>query len=151
MSEIARIADQLHRAFYGEAWHGPSVLELLRQVSAERAAAHPLPSAHSVWEVVNHITAWKRAIPVRLRGTAIELSGEQDWPPVSDASAAAWERALRELETAHAELEAAVRLLPDSRLTDPVAGRDYDVYFMLHGLVQHDLYHAGQIAVLKKG
>jgi uncharacterized damage-inducible protein DinB len=151
MSEISRIADQLHRGFYGEAWHGPAVLELLQGVTAAQAVARPVGSAHSIWEIVQHVSAWKRAIPIRLRGGEIELTGDQDWPPVTDASPDAWDRTLHELKVAHAELEAAVRLLPVSRLGERVPSRDHDVYFLLHGMVQHDLYHAGQIAVLKKG
>ena len=150
MSEITRISDQLHRAFYGEAWHGPSVMELLKGVTATQAAAHPMPPAHSIWEVVNHIAAWKEAVVRRLQGEAVELKGDKDWPPVKDANASSWKKALAALEEAHQRLEKTVSGLSDPVLDGPVPNRDHNVYFMLHGVIQHDLYHAGQIAVLKK-
>lgn len=150
MSEMSRISDQLHRAFYGEAWHGSSVMELLKGVTATQAAAHPMPPAHSIWEVVNHITAWKGAVVRRLQGEEVELKGDKDWPPVKDPSAASWRKTLAALEESHQRLEKAVAGLTDASLDSPVPNRDHNVYFMLHGVIQHDLYHAGQIALLKK-
>ncbi|HXZ80916.1 MAG TPA: DinB family protein [Terriglobales bacterium] len=150
MSEVKRIADQMQRAFEREAWHGPSLLELLGDVDAPTAAAHPVNEVHSIWEIVYHLTAWKRAIPVRMRGEAIELRGEQDWPPVEDVGESAWQATLDNLKTAHRGLHEATLALPEARLSDPVPNRPHNIWFMLHGMVQHDLYHAGQIALLKK-
>ena len=150
MPEAARIEDQLKRALEGEAWHGPSVLELLADVTPAQAAAKPLPGAHSIWEIVVHITAWVAAVRGRLGGQPIDLSPEQDWPAVRDTSKAAWARSVEALKTAHQDLRFAISLLDDSRLNDIVPGKRYSIYFMLHGVIQHDLYHAGQIALLKK-
>ena len=147
---MQRIADQLHRAYSGGAWHGPALRELLAGVSAKQAAARPVAGAHNIWELVLHITAWKRAVRKRAMGKALELSPRQDWPPVGKAGAAAWRKTLRALGTAHRQLEKTVTRLPESRSNRIVPGRKHTVYFMLHGLVQHDLYHAGQIALLKK-
>ena len=149
-AESKRIADQLHRAYAGGAWHGPALCELLAGVTAKQAAARPLAGVHNLWEIVLHITAWKKAVRRRLRGEALELSPRQDWPPVGKAGAVAWRKTLKALEKAHRELEKTVARLPESRLSRIVPGRKHTVYFMLHGLVQHDLYHAGQIALLKK-
>ena len=150
MSEVARIADQLRRSFEGGAWHGPAIVELLKGVTAAQAAAKPLSGAHSIWELVLHIAAWKRAVRRRLEGKATEVSPEDNFPVVRDASAAAWRQAQQRLADAHRELEEAVAALPESRLDEIAPGRDHTIYFMLHGQVQHTLYHAGQIAVLKK-
>jgi hypothetical protein len=61
MKETERIRDQLHRAFAGDAWHGPSVLEILENVTASQAATRPIAGAHSIWELVLHIKAWNDA------------------------------------------------------------------------------------------
>src|SRR5580700_4091961 len=90
MSEAHRIADQLRRAFDGDAWHGDSVFEILNGVTATRAAARPIAGAHSIWELVLHIAAWDGAVLRRLGGTAIELRDEQNFPPVKDTNEAAW-------------------------------------------------------------
>lgn len=150
IEEKPRIADQLKRAFEGDAWHGPAVLEVLEGVNARAAASKPVSGAHSIWEIVLHIAAWDGAIRRRMAGQALQLSDEQDFPPVKDSSDAAWHRALENLKQSHAELIQALLAMPDYRLTAQVPGKDYDFYHMLHGAVQHELYHAGQIALLRK-
>lgn len=150
MSEVARIGSQLKRAFEGEAWHGLSLKELLAGVTAEQAAAKPLVGAHSIWEIVLHIAAWERVALRRLEGQTALISTEEDWPTVNDTSETAWREALANLESGHRQLRAALRTLTDADLDKLVAGQQYSVYFLLHGVIQHDLYHAGQIALLKK-
>lgn len=153
MSETARIADQLRRAFDGEAWHGDSVLEILSGVTAAQAAARPIAHAHTIWELTLHIAAWDGAVLRRLGGAAVELSDGENFPRVADCSDAAWRSALAQLRRVHEQLIAAVAAFPDSRLDDIVPGKEgshYTFYYMLHGVVQHELYHAGQIALLKK-
>jgi len=150
MTEINRIVDQMDRAMNGEAWHGPHLEDLLQDVSAQQASAHPVKGAHSIWELVNHIAAWNFILANRARGTAVTVTQEQDWPPVTDTSAASWKKALDNMRDARAQLRAATLLLNDVQLEDIAPGKDHSLYIMLHGGVQHDLYHAGQIAVLKK-
>jgi uncharacterized damage-inducible protein DinB len=150
MQEIKRIVDQLKRAYEGEAWHGPSLRELLNGVTAETAAKKPLAHAHSIWEIVLHVAAWENAVRRRIEGEALDLSQEEDWPPVNDTSEAAWKKALADLESGHKRLRETIQRLTDSQLDGLAADQKYTVYFMLHGVIQHDLYHAGQIALLKK-
>lgn len=150
MAESRRIADQLHRAYAGHAWHGPALRQLLRGVSARQAAARPVRNAHTIWELVLHITAWKKAVRRRMLGKALQLSPRENFPPMPAATAANWKATLAALGAAQAELHRAVSALPDSKLKKKVPGKPYSLYVMLHGLVQHDLYHAGQIALLKK-
>jgi uncharacterized damage-inducible protein DinB len=150
MTEIDRIVDQMDRAFGGDAWHGPSLESLLDGVSAEQASQHPIAGAHSIWELVNHIASWNSIAQHRASGEEVEVSDEQDWSAVRDTSDAAWKRSLEHLRECRTRLRAAVQKLPEHKLNDIVPGKDHSQYVMLHGAVQHDLYHAGQIAVLKK-
>jgi uncharacterized damage-inducible protein DinB len=151
MSEIKRIVDQMDRAMNGEAWHGPHLEELLKDISAQQAAAHPVAGAHSIWELVNHIGAWNAILAQRAADHAVSVTPEQDWPPVPDASAESWKRALERMRASRAQLRSAVENLKDAQLDNIAPGKDHSIYVMLHGGVQHDLYHAGQIAVLKRG
>ena len=151
MSEKKRLNDQLKRAFEGTAWHGPSVSEVLVGVNAQQAAAHPLAGAHSIWELALHIQTWERVGRRRIQEfVPIDVSDEEDWPAVNDTSEAAWARTLEELRSNHQALRAAIREMDDARLEEIVPGTTYSVYFLLQGVIQHDLYHAGQIALLKK-
>ena len=149
-SESSRLADQLRRAFSGPAWHGPALLQLLKDVDAKTAAAKPLANAHSIWELVLHIAAWDGAALRRIGGKRAQLTDKQNFPPVPEVTEAAWREAVAHAKRAHDELVQTVAALPDSRLREIVPGKRYDFYHMLHGVAQHELYHAGQIAVLKK-
>jgi uncharacterized damage-inducible protein DinB len=151
VSEASLIAEQLRRAFNGNAWHGPSVLELLNGVDAGTAAAKPIPDAHSIWELLLHIAVWDGAAMVRLGGKTYQPEGDDNFPPVRDVSEGPWQEAISEAKRVHDKLVRTVAALPDARLRDRVPGKRYNFYFMLQGIAQHELYHAGQIAVLKKG
>jgi uncharacterized damage-inducible protein DinB len=149
MSEVSRISDQLKRAFEGDAWHGPAVMEVLAGVTAEQARARPIENAHTIWEIVLHISAWTDAVRQRVENHSVRLNDAEDWPAPTDREEA-WKRALTELSTRHVALMHALERLEDSDLDRSVAGEDYTKYFLLHGLIQHHLYHTGQIALLKK-
>ena len=149
-SESARIADQLRRAFDGAAWHGPALLELLKDIDAVAAAAKPIPTIHSIWELVLHIAAWDTACLRRLSGEKLQLIGEQNFPRVPKPTQADWRKAVAHTRRSHDALVKTVAALPDSCLRDYVPGKRYDFWNMMHGVVQHELYHAGQIAILQK-
>jgi uncharacterized damage-inducible protein DinB len=150
MAERERIADQLGRALEGGAWHGPALRELLQWVSAATAAAQPIPGAHGIWEILLHITAWTQAVRRRLQGDPARLPPQEDWPPVGETSDEAWAAALDRLGQAQQELLDELARLPPERLEEPIVPGRESVYVTLHGLVQHHMYHAGQIALLKK-
>jgi uncharacterized damage-inducible protein DinB len=151
MSEAARIAEQLRNAFDGNAWHGPAVLELLADIDPATAAAHPLPETHSIWELVLHIAAWDDAVNRRIvERKALQLKAAQNFPPVKDKSSAAWKKTLAQLKQTHATLVKTAAGLTEKDLDARVPGKKYNIRFMLDGVVQHELYHAGQIAILKK-
>ncbi|CAN5597978.1 MAG: DinB family protein [Pyrinomonadaceae bacterium] len=150
MNEIERIEVQLKLAFEGGAWHGPAVLETLEGITAKQAAAHPLAGVHSIWELVVHIAAWEDACRRRLGGDRAELSTAEDWPPVTDTTETAWVITKAALIEGHDKLRAAIAFLTAARLDEPILQNMPSVYITIHGVIQHDLYHAGQIAILKK-
>jgi len=150
MSEVARILDQFDRAFRGEAWHGPCLQDLLQGTTAQDAAKHGVAGAHSIWELVNHVAAWHQIVRRELAGEAVEVTPDMDWPPVWEATEISWKRTLEHLDESRQRLRADADKLKEAELGETPKGQKYTRYVMLHGLVQHDLYHAGQIAILKK-
>jgi uncharacterized damage-inducible protein DinB len=149
--ETERIVDQMERAFEGDAWHGSSISEILADIPAEVAALRPQPDAHSIWEIVLHTTVWQRTVRQRLEGRPIaSLPDEEDWPRVTDASPSAWAEAVRDLRAEYELLRTEALQWSDSDLGETTEGQRYTVYEMLQGVIQHNLYHAGQIAILKK-
>lgn len=157
--ESSRIADQLRRALVGgddeesvgEAWHGPAVETLLLDVDAAQAAARPVPGAHSIWEILQHMTVWLEAVRIRVEeDRPYDPTPRQDWAEVTDTSAEAWQALQERHRRAGDALEEVIEQLDDRRLELGVAGKAYNGYVMLHGIIQHELYHAGQIALLKR-
>lgn len=152
MNEIDRIEDQLRRAHEGGAWHGPSLNELLSDVTAEQAAAKPIENAHSIWELVLHIAAWEDAVRRRLINERAEVTDEENFPTITDTSEEAWQKTLEYVRDVNKKLREAVLETNDERLNGPIMPLEgmSSRYVSFHGAVQHTLYHAGQIAVLKK-
>jgi uncharacterized damage-inducible protein DinB len=120
-------------------------------VTAGQAAAKPVAGAHSIWEIVLHVTVWEEAVRRRLGGEPVQPTPEEDWPPVRETGDAAWNATLDRLRHGHQGLRRAVSKLSDARLKEDVPGSDLTIYHLVHGVIQHDLYHAGQMAILKKG
>jgi uncharacterized damage-inducible protein DinB len=147
---IENIVDQMNRAFRGEAWHGPSLMETLEGVTAITAARRSIADAHTVWELVQHVTVWKRTVERRLNGEPIELTSAEDWPSMPNTTPENWATVLDQLRRAHESLVRTFSAFTPERLDDIVPGKDYSVYFMMLGTAQHDCYHAGQVAVVKK-
>ena len=148
-NEITRIKDQLEKAFYGGAWHGPSVTETLNGTSSNKAAAKPVGGAHSIWEIVLHLSVWHSAVRKRLLGYPANITDEEDWQQIKDVSEISWAKDLIKLRNCMDELIDTVEKFDQTKLDDKAEGKNYSNYFMLHGLVQHDIYHSGQIALLK--
>jgi uncharacterized damage-inducible protein DinB len=150
-AELRRLEQQLRIALAGEAWHGPAVLELLAGVVPEQAAARPISGAHTIWELVLHLGGAYRLVLRRLRGDPRPLSPEEDWPAVGEVSPDSWRDAVTTLRNLNAEVRRALAGFPAERLDQPLVRESpYTAYAQFIGLTQHDLYHAGQIALLER-
>lgn len=155
--ETERLREELRRSLEGDAWHGAPLLQVLAGVDAARAAAGPISEAHSIWELVVHVTAWVREVARRCDGGVPRIPPEADWPEIGDVGDAAWADVVMDLRRAHAELDAALSRFPEERLDEIVGGeRDAPLgvgvtwHVVLHGVAQHNAYHAGQMALLRK-
>ena len=158
MSEILNIVDQLEREFRGDAWHGSPLVSILNGINPTQAAAHPVKGAHSIWEIVLHVTGWKLEVARRVGGAPAGEPPDGDWPDVGEPTPARWSAAVQRLTEAQRTLLDAIRQLPEARLFEPTndprsrpLGTGVSYYVLLHGVVQHDVYHSGQIAALKYG
>lgn len=155
--ETARLAELPLQAYDGEpgqedGWHGPSLRRLLSDVDAERAARRPVAGRHSIWELVLHIAVWDEICERRLGGELIRATtgSAEDWPAVGATGQEDWRQAGERLTRAQQRLVRAVAELPPARLDDTTPGWSWSNYRMVHGTLHHDLYHAGQIALLKR-
>jgi uncharacterized damage-inducible protein DinB len=156
-SDFDSLRDDLRNVYDGEPWHGSSIRDVLKGVDANTAAVRSIPSAHTIWELVLHMTGWTREVASRVRG-ADAKSPPEDWPaPRADGGEAAWRSAQDELAAAHKDLERAVDSLKPEDLVrwigdkrDPALGTGLTVGTVIRGLLQHHTYHQGQITLLKR-
>jgi uncharacterized damage-inducible protein DinB len=156
-SRASQLIDEVHRAFDGDPWHGPSLMSLLRQVGAADAERHPVSGAHSIGEIAAHLTAWTNEVARRLSGFPAGSPPEGDWPPSLAATAAGWAAMTLSLTAAVANLETTVAGFPEARWSLPIVDPREPVQVtpvsyeqMVHGLAQHFAYHGGQIALLRR-
>jgi uncharacterized damage-inducible protein DinB len=150
MSEVDRILDELRRTYHGKAWHGPPVQNVLSSISAAQAFERPLPAAHSIWELVLHMTTWRNCVRRSLEGEHVRVRAEVDWPPVLHNSESAWRAVLEASDREHESLMRCVRHLREDELDRPPRRRGQSAYRLLHGIMLHDTYHTGQMQILKK-
>jgi|HubBroStandDraft_6_1064221.scaffolds.fasta_scaffold02445_7 uncharacterized damage-inducible protein DinB len=151
MSEVRRIGQLLKHGYDGQPWYGKALRKLLAEVTAEHAAARPIAGAHSIWQEVLHAIAWRRVACRLLRGETVgELSDAENWPEPPGSDEAAWQQTLDELAQTQHDLEAGLANLTDERLQENVTyHKPFPLYRLLHGIIHHDAYHAGQIALLR--
>ncbi|TDB67076.1 DinB family protein [Arundinibacter roseus] len=153
--EILRIIDLLNDTYESEqAWHGPSLVEVLRDVTPKKADKRIVPNTHTIAELVFHITTWRIFAVRKLQGDAAfdVNTKEKNWKKFTFFDDFEWETLQMELSLSQEELISELeKKTSDAFLEDIVPGRDYTFYTLLHGLVNHDMYHAGQISLIKKG
>ncbi len=155
MNELERIAEELRRVTTGDAWHGDSLKKTLQTVSAQQAAAKPIANAHSIWELVLHVTYWLDAITLTTTGTPLvqhSVPGfdQMNFPPVKSTEPKAWDEAKARLMTSAEKCATAIAKFDPAKFGNEVPGRKYKFDYALPGIVSHCIYHGGQMAMLKK-
>jgi uncharacterized damage-inducible protein DinB len=157
LPDVERVIKELQRQHDGDPWHGPSRAAILADVSAAEAAWQPGAGAHSIWDLVLHMRSWTREVERRALGAQPAMPEDGDWPEVISTSEEAWAEAQASLDAAHERIVAVVRRLGAERLSGMVgATRDKPLgtgithRAMLYSLAQHDVYHSGQVAILKR-
>ena len=146
-AELHNLVSLLERTFTKGAWHGPSVMETLDTVSG-RQAFNRLAGTHSIIELVAHMTAWRRYVLKKLAGDhSYKITEELNFPSPQD-----WITAVRELEETQHHLVTALRSLPAGQLYEQVSWTEqpFTYHAILHGIIHHDLYHIGQINLIRK-
>lgn len=151
MGHSSTAAGMVLTTTHGPAWHGDAVMDTLKSVSAAHAAARPIAKAHTIWEILNHLTAWQEfAVRAFQGGDARELEGEDDWPPARETSPEAWVAAVDRFEDSGRRLADLIKDCDEDRIKSTVNGRDYSLKFLAYGVPDHNIYHQGQIALIKK-
>lgn len=150
MTEVERILDQYDRAMNGEAWHGDPVWKILGGLPAEQAAWRADPQVHTIWQLVSHMTFWETEVFRRLNRLPARPVEELNFPAMPDVTSDNWNRTLEGFRQSNLNFRTALTKLDESQLDQLMPGRETSIYVEVHGVIQHHLYHAGQIAILSK-
>ena len=151
--EIRLLLTLLDQGFDRKAWHGPNLAGSLRGLTAEQALRRPAPGRHSIWDIALHCAYWKSVVRRRLGADPGERfpRGPSDWPALPDPSdEAAWKADLKLLRDEHRRLRTAVAGLRPADLHRPAPGQKRPRIVHLEGIAMHDVYHAGQIRLLRR-
>lgn len=150
--EIALLLQNLDAAYDKAAWHGPNLKGSVRGLRVAQAVWRPRPKRHNIAEIVVHATYWKYAVRRRLRGEkrgSFPLKGSNWFKLPARLTQSAWRDYVSLLDAEHATLREAVASLPVSRLNHKVAGSKVSNATLITGIAAHDVYHAGQVRLLK--
>lgn len=150
MSELKRILNHYDGVLNGDAWHGDAIWNILEHVPAQTAAARPLPAGHTIWELVSHMTFWESVVTRRLAGLRAGLVEELNFPAMPAASEENWQKTLHEFRASNHAFHEALAKLDPAKLEQLTAAGKRTYYDEVHGIIEHHVYHLGQIAMLKK-
>ncbi len=150
MHDVQRILKQYDQVLNGPAWHGDPISQILGGISPEVAAARPIANAHSIWEIVGHMAFWEEVATRRLGGLRAGLEEERNFPAAPEATNANWEKTLDEFRASNHAFREALQEFDPARLDELSAAGKRSFYEEAHGLIEHHVYHAGQIALLAK-
>jgi uncharacterized damage-inducible protein DinB len=150
MSEIKRTIKELENLYYGNAFHGPALKEILEGVTATQALAKPISNGHNIWELVLHTVGWNKVFLLGLEGKILDQPEDGDFPIINDTSEQAWQKTLVQLKENIDEMLEKISNLSDSHLDVNIPDKDYNLRFVIGGILNHIVYHSGQIALLKK-
>lgn len=152
-NEIKYAASSLKMVTEGPGWHGPAIQQVLKDVTAEEAREKPATGGACIWELLLHMRAWEQEAMKGMAGERVRMeniSHEEDWPPLTDSSDAAWDAFKAQVATEHRELREALKKLTPEHLEQNVdSDFKYPLYALIHGIIAHEAYHAGQIGLIK--
>ena len=150
MNELQQILEQYNQTMNGEAWYGDPVWKILDGIEAECAAAQTVASSHTIWQLVMHMAFWEDIATRRFSGpvTPDEAGNFPNTPAPEEQD---WRRTLDRFRASNEEFRAALSRLDSARLGDNTPGGQRTFRYEAVGVIQHHIYHAGQIALLKKG
>ncbi len=150
MSATDVILKHYDRVLSGDAWHGDPIWQILEGIPAQNAATRPPSGGHTIWEIVAHMSFWEGVVTKRVRGERAGLVEEMNFPAMPAITEENWRRTLDDFQTSNAAFREALQQLDPAKLEQPSAAGKRTYYEEAHGIIEHHVYHAGQIALLKK-
>ena len=150
MNEIKRIASLFDKLYTGEPWIDVNILSTLKRIDGAQASRRVLENCNTIWEILNHLIAWRRLVIARLKGNDVPSPENNFIEPVQDVSEEAWQSTLQRLENSQLEWIAFLQEFQETDLDKLYKLGAMTNYELIHGIIQHDAYHLGQLVILSK-
>ncbi len=150
MLESKRVSNLYQSIYNGDPWLEVTLENTLKNVSAAQAYRKINPNLNTIWEIVNHLIQWRRNILKRVQGETITTPDHNYFVPVLDSSEAAWEQSLQNLAKSQELWNSFLNTFDDANFEKIYPTNNHTYYEHIHGIIQHDVYHLGQIVILKK-
>jgi uncharacterized damage-inducible protein DinB len=149
MKESQRIASLFSNLYNGEPWIDVTLMDTLQNISYQKAA-EKYKNCNSIWEIVNHIIAWRENVLQRVQGKVINTPNHNYFEPVVDISEKSWENTLSKLEQSQQQWLLFLSNYDEAEFDTIYPNNNLNYYEHIHGIIQHDAYHLGQINILTK-
>src|ERR1700744_2162860 len=157
MTTSEKLSAQLTRILSGNAWYGPNVYDILAQVTFEAAYEKPPGSVHNIAEIVLHMIAWTEEVMDRMNGLTAGVPSSGDWPPTGTPDEQKWQNYVNDLKLVNVNLMGLIQNFPEEQWSEPMndernreLGNGVTYEELVNGLIQHHIYHSGQIAILRR-
>lgn len=150
MTEVQRLQKTLRDLYDGNPWLDVTLTQTLAGMGADKAARKPKPDTHSIWEITNHLIAWRENVLLRVQGEILQTPDDNYFSYVIDTSELAWLDTIKRLENTQQQWDAFFSGLQPDALEHTYAPNNHTYADHIHGIIQHDAYHLGQIVMLAK-
>ena len=155
MTKSEQIKKRLETVLWGDPWYGNPVYTIIGHVSFEAAYEKPPGSAHNIAAIVLHMLAWTEEVMDRMNGLAAQMPSSGDWPDPGNPDEQKWQNYVNDLKLVNVNLMGVIQNFPEEKWDEPIndtrnAETELTYLEMMDGFIQHQVYHAGQIALLNR-
>jgi uncharacterized damage-inducible protein DinB len=150
MKETQRIQKLFEDLYDGDPWLDITLVGTLKNISAEQAIKKIAPGRNSIWQICNHIVSWRENVLQRVQGKEIASPGNNYFSEIPDNSETAWQHTLQQLGRSEKQWIDFLENFDESKFDIIYPGNNLSYYAHIHGIIQHDAYHLGQIVLLSK-
>jgi uncharacterized damage-inducible protein DinB len=157
MTTSEKLSNELEKILSGDPWYGNPVYQVIEQVSFEAAFEKPDHAAHSIAEIVLHMVAWTEEVMDRMNGMTAGVPSSGDWPPTGSPTEQKWQNYVNDLKLVNVNLLGLIQNFPEEKWNEPMndernreLGNGVSYEELVNGLIQHHIYHSGQIAILNR-
>jgi len=157
MTTSEKLQHELEKVLSGDPWYGTPVYQIMEQISFEAAFEKPQHAAHNIAEIVLHMLAWTEEVMDRMNGLTAGIPSSGDWPSTGTPDEQKWQNYVDDFKLVNVNLLGLIKSFPAEQWNEPVkdernreVGSGVTYEELVNGLIQHNIYHSGQIAVLNR-